>query len=38
LTGADGLLIYQMGCFDYFIALGITGLALSLVMKFFDKD
>ena len=36
MNGADGFLLYQLGCFEYFCFLILIGIVLALVGRAFD--
>ena len=36
MNGADGFLLYQLGCFDYFLVILLTGIVFTLVGRAFD--
>ena len=36
MNGADGFLLYQLGCFDYFLFLVFTGIILGFIGKALD--
>ena len=36
MNGADGFLLYQLGCFDYFLFLVLIGILLGFIGKVLD--
>jgi hypothetical protein len=36
MNGADGFLLYQLGCFDYLLFIVLTGIILGFIGKALD--